>query len=62
MSDDIKYTTYDEGEATPEGELKELTASLDALKAGGTDDLSQQAIKNAEARIKEIHEDNPNLG
>lgn len=61
MTDDIKYTTYDEGDATPENELKELKNSLQDLQAGGSDELTKQAIENAEARIEELKKDNPNL-
>jgi hypothetical protein len=61
MADDIKYTSYDEGEASPENELKELQASLTDLQATGADALSQQAIANAQARIAELKKDNPHL-
>lgn len=61
MSDDLKIIPSDEGESSPENELKELKNSIQDLRAGGTDELTQQAIENAESRIEELKKDNPNL-
>lgn len=61
MTDDIQYMTPDEGDASPETELKELHALQQELSAAGGDSLSQQAIENANARIEELKKDNPGL-
>lgn len=53
--------TPDEGDASPETELKELHALQQELSAAGGDSLSQQAIENANARIEELKKDNPGL-
>jgi hypothetical protein len=60
MADDIKYTTYDEGESSPENEMKELRKIQEELKGAG-DGLSGQALENAEERIEELKKDNPEL-
>lgn len=58
--DDIKFTTYDDGEASPENEMKELRQIQEELKGAGAG-LSGQALANAEERIEELKKDNPNL-
>lgn len=58
--DDIKFTTYDDGEASPENEMKELRQIQEELKGAG-EGLSGQALANAEERIEELKKDNPNL-
>ena len=60
MSDDIKFTTYDDDEASPENEMKELR-KIQAELNGAGGGLSQQALESAEARIEEIKKDNPGL-
>lgn len=60
MSDDIKYIPSDEGEASPENEMKELRKIQEEL-AASSGGLSQQALESAEARIDELKKDNPNL-